>query len=226
MRGEKLKDEIVHAVRIYREPAEISDRLLPFGIIAEEIIPLIEAVVAARNDVVSVDARTAAGTKAYLAGVRHLRFLFLPKGWEMDSTNGVESVVHSASGMKIVYQSVDEACVGIRGPQAINGKGPAAESAIKRGQGLLFREEELPEITPERIASLNSSLWFLCVSVNEQDDEDVRAELSLPAAIEGGNFKGFLERIFIVRSGDWTARSPVVKKPDDGDPYEFSIARK
>lgn len=216
----------MHAVRIYREPNEVSDRLSLFGITAEEVIPLIEAVVAARNDVVSVDARTAAGTKAYLAGVRHLRFLFLPKGWEMDSSKGVESVVHSASGMRIVYQSVDQACVGIRGPQAINGKGPAAETAIKQSQGVLFREEELPEVAPERIASLNSSVWFLCVSVNEQDDEDVRTELSLPAAIEDGNFKGFLERIFIVESGNWKARNPVVTIPEDEGAYEFSIARK
>jgi hypothetical protein len=109
---------------------------------------------------------------------------------------------------------------------AINGKGPAAESAIKSGQGVLFRDEELPEVAPERIASLNSSLWFLCISVNEQDEDDVRAELSLPAAIEGGNFKGFLERIFIVKHGDWKAMSPVVTMPEDDGAYEFSIARK
>lgn len=228
MRIEKLKGWIVHAVRIFREPLDVADRLSPFGITAEDVIPLIEAVVAARNDVVSVDARTAAGTKAYFAGVRHLRFLFLPKGWMIDSTNGVESVVHVASGMRIVYQSVDQACVGMRGPQPINAKGPAAESAIKMSQGVLFREEELPEIAPEKIAGLNSTLWFLCVSINEddEDDEDVRAELSLPASIENGNFKGFLERIFIVKGGDWKARNPVVTMPEDDSAYEFSIARR
>lgn len=215
----------MHAVRIYRDPAEVSDRLSQFGVTADDVIPLIEAVVAARNDVVSADARTAAGTKAYLAGVRHLRFLFLPKGWEADSTDGVESVVQIETGMRIVYQSVESACVGIRGPQPINAKGPAAEHAIKLGQGVLFREEELPEVAPEKIAGLNSMLWFLCVSVNDEDDEDVRAELSLPAAIENGHFKGFLERIFIVKGGDWKARSPVVT-PEDDSAYEFSIARK
>ena len=216
----------MHAVRIYRQAAEVSDRLSPFGITAEEVMPLIEAVVAARNDVVSADARTAAGLKAYLAGVRHLRFLFLPKGWVSDCTDGVESVVHEATGMRIVYQSVDSACVGIRSPQAISGKGPAAETAIKMGQGVLFSEEELPEVAPEKIADLNSSLWFLCVSVNDEDEDDVRAELSLPAAISGRNFRGFLERIFIVKGGDWKARGPVVKLPEDDGAYEFSIARK
>lgn len=215
----------MYAARIYRDPSEVADRLASFGLIAHEVVPLIEAVVAARNDVVSIDARTAAGTKAYLAGVRHLRFLFLPKGWEPESTNGVESVVHTETGIRIVYQSVDSACVGIRGPQPINAKGPAAENAIKKGQGVLFREEELPEVAPEKIASLNSTLWFLCLSVNDNDDDDVRAELCLPAAIENGLFRGFLERIFIVKGGDWKARGPVVTT-EDGGAYEFSIARK
>lgn len=223
---EKLKGMHMHAVRIYREPIEVADRLSQFGISVEEVFPLINAVIAARNDVVAVDARTAGGSKAYFAGTRHLRFLFLPKGWEMDSTNGIESVVHPESGIRIVYQSVDQACVGIRGPQAVSGKGPGAKAAIEQAQGLLFREDELPEVAPEKIAKLNSSLWFLCVSVNEQDEGDVRAELSLPAAIEGGNFEGFLERIFLVRSGDWKGLSPVVRKPEVDDPYEFSIARK
>lgn len=216
----------MHAVRIYRQPTEVSERLAPFGITAAEVQPLIEAVVAARNDVVSADARTAGGLKAYLAGVRHLRFLFLPKGWTSECTDGVESVVHDATGMRIVYQSVDQACIGVRGPQAISGKGPAAETAIKLSQGVLFSDEELPEVAPEKIADLNSTLWFLCVSVNEEDEDDVRAELSLPAAIRGGNFKGFLERIFIVRDGDWKARGPVVSLPEDDGAYEFSIARK
>ena len=79
----------------------------------------------------------------------------------------------------------------MRGPQAVNGKGPAAQSAIKMGQGVLFSEEGLPEVTPERIANLNSSVWFLCVSVNDADEEDVRAEISLPAAIDGGNLRDF-----------------------------------
>ncbi|ONF97421.1 HAD family hydrolase [Sphingomonas jeddahensis] len=215
----------MHAVRIFHSPSDVANRLSQFGIVAEDVNPLIEAVVAARNDVVSADARTAAGTKAYLAGVRHLRFLFLPKGWQSDSTNGVESVVHVETGMRIVYQSVESACVAIRGPQPINAKGPAAENAIKMGQGVLFRDEELPEVAPEKIADLNSMLWFLCVSVNDEDEEDVRAELSLPAAIESGQFKGFLERIFIVKGGDWKARSPVMTPEDDGA-YEFSIARK
>lgn len=216
----------MHAARIIRDPAGVADRLSMFGVTAEEFIPLIEAVVAAKNDVVAVDARTASGSKAYFAGVRHKRLLFLPKGWEMDSTGGVESVYHPDTGIRIVYQSVDEACISFRGPQPVSTKGPASEAAIKTAQGELFCEDEAPEVPPERIARLNSTVWFLCVSINQQDPDDVRAELALPAAIDRGNFKGFLERIFIVNFGEWNSRGSVAKRPDDDDPYEFSIARK
>lgn len=216
----------MHAVRIYREPNEVANRLGDFGISVDELIPVIEAIIAARNDVVAVDARTAAGTKAYLAGVRHTRFLFMSKGWKADSTNNVESVIHPETGIKIVYQSVDQACDGFTGPQAINGKGPAAESAIKGAQGSLFKDEDLPEVTREEIEKLDSSVWFLCVSVGVDDEDDVRVELSLPAAVENKNFKGFLERIFIVKPGEWQSSNPAVDAPETGEAYEFSVVRK
>ena len=47
---------------------------------------------------------------------------------------------------------------------------------------------------------MNSGVWFYCVSVN---GDDVRAELSRPISVGGGNFDGFFERIFIIRQGEW-----------------------
>lgn len=35
------------------------------------------------------------------------------------------------------------------------------------------------------------------------DDDDVKAELSMPASVKGNNFFGFIERIFLVTSGGW-----------------------
>jgi hypothetical protein len=213
----------VHAVRVYRDPADVAHRLSAFGTSVAELIPVIEQIIAARNDVVGVDARTAAGTQAWLAGVRHTRFLFMPKGWEPDWANGVESVVDPETGIKIVYQSVDQACIRFRGPQPINGKGPAAAGLVAFAQGGLFTEEELPEVAPAKIEALNESVWFLCVSA---DEDDVRVELSLPAAVMGGKFQGFLERIFIVSDGEWQRRERLEDAPEDDGAYEFSIVRK
>jgi hypothetical protein len=63
---------------------------------------------------------------------------------------------------------------------------------------------------------IDTGVWFFCVSVN---GDKVCAELSLPLKVEGGNFKGFIERIFIVRDGEW---SDIVEKPiDQADAAQF-----
>ena len=69
-----------------------------------------------------------------------------------------------------------------------------------------------PEETIARHAGgVQIGIWFLCVSVN---GDDVRAELSLPAGVGGGNFDGFIERIYIVRAGEWEA---LLRRDGDGD---------
>jgi len=214
----------MHAVRIYDQPYAVEDRLADFGVTRNEMIDVIEQIVAARFSVVSVDARAAAGQQAYLAGVRHTRFLFMRRDWEPNCDNGVESVYDPKSKTKIVYQSVDSACVSIRAPQAINAKGKVSSDLVNSAQGCLFTAEELPEVAPSDIENLNSTIWYLCVSA---EDDDIRAELSLPAAIVNRNFKGFLERIFIVKAGEWDNRhQPSARRDDDDGAYEFSIVRR
>lgn len=219
----------MESVRIYQAPMDVGERLRQFGVTREEIIEVVEQVVAARLSVVKVDAKAAAGQQAYLAGVRHMRFLWLPKGWEMDTTAGIESVIHPESRIRIVYQSVDSACVAIRAPQAINAKGKISRDLVKAGQGHLFEATEVPELAPRNQKQLNATVWYLCVSASHDGDgeDDVRAELSLPAAIKGGNFKGFHERIFVVKAGEWDSRHrPADRRDDDDGAYEFSIERR
>src|SRR3546814_13132595 len=99
------------------------------------------------------------------------------------------------------YQSVDVAASDFQSPKAISGKGAGAERAIDEAQGSLFA---LPEWEPDTHVEvpINSGLWHFCVSVA---GEDVGAELSMPSGVSGGNFKGFIERIFIVGKGEWDA---------------------
>ncbi len=69
----------------------------------------------------------------------------------------------------------------------------------------------------------DTGVWYFCVSVN---CDDVRAEISLPTGIVGGNFKGFIERIFILRGGDWADIR--VKDGSEADAVDFEpvITRK
>jgi hypothetical protein len=70
-------------------------------------------------------------------------------------------------------------------------------------------------LNPARVAAIGAAIWFFCVSVNP---DDVRAEISLPAALGANNFDKFIERIFIVREGEWDS---LKQKPDDGDAVEL-----
>ena len=57
--------------------------------------------------------------------------------------------------------------------------------------------------------------------------DDVRAELSFPKRIEDGQFKGFNERIYIIKPGEWLS---MIRKTDDNTPpaqdFEINVTRK
>jgi hypothetical protein len=70
----------------------------------------------------------------------------------------------------------------------------------------------------------NAALWYYCVHIN---GDDVRAELSFPKRIEDKQFKGFNERIYIIKPGEWESMIP---KADDNEPsaqdFEINVTRK
>ena len=173
---------------------------LSFGVTRDELIDVVRAVVGARADAVDDDPATAEGLFAYIFGTRHLRAILCSKGWLRHRTENIESAKHPTRHLKLVYQSVDVAASLQRAPRAVSGKGADADRIIDSAQGSLFTDEELARGHFTVRGPINSGVWFFCVSVN---GDDVRAELSLPSAIKGSNFFEFLERIFILRYGDW-----------------------
>jgi hypothetical protein len=94
---------------------------------------------------------------------------------------------------------------------------------IDSAQGSLFTPEQLASAEPIKFEPINTGVWYFCVSI---DGDDVRAELSLPSAIENGAFGKFIERIFIVGAGEWG--DLVTKLRPDSEPAEFQpvITRK
>jgi len=212
------------AARLYADAHEVDARLVPFGVSRKELIEVVRGVVAARADAVENDPMTAEGLFAYIYGTRFLRSLFRTKGWLLHRENSIESVSHPERLQRIIYQSVDLAASRSQKPQAVSGKGSASDRIIAEAQGALFTEEELEAAArAPRFAGINAGVWYLCVSVN---GEDVRAELSLPSAVEGGNFKDFIERIFIVGADEWPGLA--VEPESRGDVVEFEpvISRK
>jgi hypothetical protein len=209
------------AARVYGEIWEIDARLRPFGVTRQELIEVVRGVVAARADSVDNDPVTAEGLFAYIFGTRYLRSLFRTKGYLLDRKENIEAVKHPDRELKIVYQSVDLAATRHHIPQAVCGKGSGADRIIDLAQGTLFTEEELAAPRPVKFDRIDTGIWFLCVSV--QGDE-VRAELSLPSSVSGGNFESFIERIFIVRDGEWSEIAG--KSDDDAAQFEPVISRR
>jgi hypothetical protein len=207
--------------RIYAETHEADARLVPFGVTRHELIEVVRGVVGARADAVENDPMTAEGQFAYIFGTRFVRSLLRTKGWHLHRENNIESVSHPDRELKVIYQSVDLAASRHYKPQAVSGKGSASDRIIAEAQGTLFTEEELAKAAGGRFDRIDTGIWYFCVSVN---GDDVRAELSIPTSVEGGNFKDFIERIFIVRDGEWP---DLAVKPDaDVADFEPVISRK
>ena len=183
---------------------------------------MVHQAVAAKANFVLNHPLNAAGQLSYIYGTGAVRDALRAKGWEIDRTGNIEATYNPRTGMKIVFQNADSACEDERDPRAISDKGPAATKAVDIGQASLFPEYDIED--QEKRKRENAALWYLFVYIN---GDDVRAELSFPKRIEDGQFKGFNERIYIIKPGEWLSMIP---KADDGEPpaqdFDISVTRK
>lgn len=206
---------------IYKEDWEIDARLPPFEVTRLELIEIARAVAGARADTVDNDPLSAEGQFAYIFGTRSTRALWRRKGWLLHRAENIESVRHPKLDWTVTYQSVDLAASLLHSPRAISGKGAGADRFIDAAQGELFAGDEAQKISSFKAE--NAGAWFYCVSV---DGDDVRAELSRPIRIGGGNFEGFVERIFIIQGGE-RPKFSVLPLPEGGaTEFEPVVTRK
>ena len=205
---------------IYKEDWEIDERLIPFGVTRAELAGVARAVAGARADAVENDPLSAEGQFAYIFGTRGTRALWRRKGWVLHRAENIESVRSPKIDWLVTYQSVDIAASVSHNPRAISGKGSGADRFIDAAQGDLFGPDEPP---PSSFKPENIGAWFYCVSVN---GEDVRAELSRPIGVSNGNFNGFIERIFIVRDGEWSKWSALPIAGSGPAEFEPVVTRK
>jgi hypothetical protein len=210
------------ADRVVSQDYEVESRLSRLGLTASELIGVVHQAVAAKAAFVLNHPLNAAGQLSYIYGTGALRDTLRAKGWEIDRTGNIESTYNPTTGMKIVFQNADSACDYSRDPKALSDKGPAASKAVNLGQYSLFPEYEKED--EEKRKKENAALWYLFVYIN---GDDVRAELSFPKRIEDGQFKGFNERIYIIKPGEWASMMP---KADDNEPpaqdFEINVTRK
>ena len=186
------------------------------------MIEVVQQAVAAKANCVLNHPLNAPGQLSYIYGTGGLRDILRPKGWEIDRTGNIESTYNPKTGMKIVFQNADSACENNRDPKAISDKGPAAARAVDLGQLYLFAD--LAAEDEKRRSRENAALWYLCVYIN---GDDVRAEVSFPKSIEDRQFKGFNERIYLIKQGEWASMMP---KNDDAEmpaqEFDINVTRK
>ncbi len=210
------------ADRIIAQDYEIASRLDQLGLSGSELIGVVHQAVAAKANYVLNHPLNAAGQLSYIYGTGALRDTLRAKEWQIDRTGNIEATYDPKTGIKIVFQNADSACEDRRDPKAISDKGPAAIKAVDLGQQSLFPEYDAED--EEKRKKENAALWYLFVYIN---GDDVRAELSFPKRIEEGQFKGFNERIYIIKPGEWASMMP---KTDDDEPpaqdFEVNVTRK
>jgi hypothetical protein len=217
-----LDEALMLASKSYTDEFEANSRLSKFGVTRGDLRTVVKVAVDAARAATIDHPRTAGGSLSHIEGTAALRRLFRAKQWLPYRADNVEGVRDPESGAIIIFQNALGACSTI-GPQPKNGKGPASEDLVTQAQGTLFTDEEIVSLEPSDVASLNKSVWYLCVTIV---DEIVRAELSLPYAIEGGRFRGCVERIFIFGVDEWDDTDIIVEDPSTNYDYDVLIERK
>lgn len=196
---------------VYNKSWDVDVKLSALGITKQDLVTVAIKAVTAKNDAIAIDPINAPGQLSYIYGTRALREMLLPKrDWKVDRTDNIESTLNSEKNIKIIYQNVDIACAKCH-PRAISGKGSASKRLVENNTGYLW-----PEMEEEFEMQENTSVWYFCVSTN---GDEIRAEISRPRTIEGNQFSGFLERIFIVTDNDWN----IVNDAADYDDQDYDI---
>lgn len=215
--------------RIFRSTSiEVANRLEQLGWTREELLEVVDAMVASRNSCTDNDPSSAPGWMSWKDGTRRLREIARPKGLEKSEADQIPWAVDVERGIRFAVSNTDNG-TGLpypRQPQNRSKKGPATDRAISSNQGCLFDfDDMLGKVVPLSMAGRQPGIvvsWYLCVYA---EGDEVRAELSCPAALEGGFFAGFLERIVLIGSdpGDGITRR---RDDDDGPEYEIPVTRK
>lgn len=219
----------MRATKIHHYEWDVDRELEKFGRTRQQWLAVVARVVSAKLDAVPDDPRSAAGLFAYIYGVRHTRFLLSPGGWQRLRDDNIEASRDPATGLQVIYQSVD--CAGLipQNPKAIQGKGAGARRQIDAAHGGLFPDDDIPPMVGAKFVGDPSepppSIWYFCVSITLEPELCVGAELSLPAPFKGDNFGDFHERIMLQPYGPWRGET---REAPPAEPFEAEpkISRK
>jgi hypothetical protein len=220
-------------VAIYKSPIEVDGRLSELRVTREQLLEVVQAMVAAKAACTDNDPPSAPGWSSWRHGIRRSREVLRPDGWLKDDTDQLSCIVNHNLGMRIGVANTDDA-TGDESPSAVpqnrSKKGAATDRSIDGTQQSLFGpsagkaaedDGKIIRFMP-RARHSNSYVTYYVCTFNEGDV--VRAEFSCPIAVENGFFNGFSERIILVGPGDWPPAAKVKRDdPASGGGSEFDI---
>ncbi len=194
------------------------------GLRSEWIEEVAEKILTAFNQVTPNDAVCAAGFYSYLTGVRALRDVVCPKGWERLRENNLEITRNPENGVALLVSSGDiNTGNKNKTPKTKNPKGEGTKKIVSQNSDGCHLWPEFDEKHTKEV-SVGQYWYFLyCVDLNKKQ---MRTEISLPV---GKDFFGS-------RIDDWKIRiippaidfepSVVITNPEFAETFDFEIRRK
>lgn len=214
---------------IHSDAREMSARLGEMKLSRDGLLDVLGLIFAEHGFCNENDPAGTRGWTVYRWGVRGLREKFRSKGWGVDSTGNLKTLVNHSLKVRIAILNTDDGtCDKDRIPCNTNTKGPNSERAALANADMLPGAEDWPELKADGTPAVTPEYetWHLCIYIR---DDDLRAELSLLNKFSSGFFLGAAERIFLVKPGEW---KPLEERShDDGHdsadhPVDFSVERK
>lgn len=202
-------DRQVSVVRT--EPVYVDQCLSELNLDREKLLEVARAAFAAAADVSPFNTANAAGTFSYQYGILALRQQFVGKVWQVDRTDGVESIVDESAKIRIAFSNVDVACDLSHGPKPRSPKGAGSERVCS-GNLFGYLDEYAPKPNDEY------ATFFLMM------DESGALELTRPV-ISNRTYKTYIERNFISDGGELSTEF-VIDTDDTADDFDPVVIRK
>lgn len=207
---------------LYQNPFDARRRLTELCVSVEALIKAVQAGHLARLNCTDNDPPFIPGTEAWRMVVRTLRDELVPLGWRKDDPSNFSLVINDSSEINIVVASADALTCRWPGmPKTKSLKGLFTEAAVLKNslEGDLF--PDTVEADLRRAASvLNYRTYMLLINI---DDEQCRAELSLPSDFDDQMVTGWAERIFVPIPSD---EGGFPQKVDDTPDIDVPVKRK
>ncbi|HEX8075217.1 MAG TPA: hypothetical protein VF545_09575 [Thermoleophilaceae bacterium] len=165
------------------------------------------------SDCTAHDPRGLSGILVWGKTVRELRDRLVPLGWRSSDDRNYATVVNPVQTFAIAVAGGD-VNTGRRGaePSTRTDKGPATQDAVKLNRQLSFSDidQSFPKFQPE---GPGLQTWMLLHHADE-DAQEIRVELSLPAGMTGGLVTDWQERI-VLSPVPFMPHAVEVAEPDD-----------